>query len=114
MDEQLGSRFLSLPAELRRVVYQHLIPPSIHVFLSQQRRLTVSVCLKHPESPSFVEGDRYQRGSARRLGANYHDTKPPWRRRIMSSWGAHWECEAAIGANELCGVGVLLSVCKTM
>lgn len=117
MHAQYDSRLMSAPAEIRRAIYQHLAPASIHIFMSPQGRLDVSVCLEPPISPSLVEDfflDGYERRPSDGAPSDYASAESTWARRVASSWGPHWKCEEAAHANDRYHAGDLLSVCKKM
>ncbi|KAK7960883.1 hypothetical protein PG988_012097 [Apiospora saccharicola] len=114
MHAQLDSRFVSAPAEIRRAIYQHLVTSSsIHIFLSPQGRLQVSTCLEPPTSPP-LGGYHKTASERRRRPADAGENDPTWARRLMSSWGPHWECEEASHTRDLACTRNLLFVCKKM
>ncbi|KAK8057588.1 hypothetical protein PG996_011525 [Apiospora saccharicola] len=114
MHAQLDSQFMSAPAETRRAIYQHIVTSSsIHIFLSPQGHLQVSTCLEPSISPP-LGGFHQTPSERRRCPKNAGENDPTFARRLMSSWGPHWECEEASQARDLDCTSNLLSVCKKM
>ncbi|UPL00361.1 hypothetical protein LCI18_011295 [Fusarium solani-melongenae] len=77
------SRLLLAPAEIRHVIYEHLLPHGIHVF-RQGAKLCCSACV----GASSDDEDGSERQAT---GDPMSDTV--WARRLESSWGPHWLCE---------------------
>lgn len=108
------------PIEIRRAIYVHLIDtPGVHIVRTENGDLSLSAC---------VGPDRYagHTGYERRTTDDTW-SDPIWGRRLVSSWGPHWECEEialrvkeevgdeqvqtrVVGVND----GAILRVCKRM
>ncbi|KAH7253435.1 hypothetical protein B0J15DRAFT_560777 [Fusarium solani] len=79
----IRSRLLLAPAEIRHIIYEHLLPHGIHVF-RQGAGLCCSACVG-------ASGDDEDGSERQTTGDSMSDTV--WARRLASSWGPHWLCE---------------------
>lgn len=100
MDAQSQSPFFRLALELRQVIYSHLLPDAIDVFMQDDKVIT-SACVM-PEQTWDLDGS--ERRTAQdsledfRWIQERQITKPlpkdhTWARRVRSTWGPHWRCE---------------------
>ena len=117
MHNQGQSRLLSLPLEVRDAIYAYIIPDAFHV-LTRQGRFAFTRCLNN-------ENERLLTGDAKRSTEEYPTTMDNlpsenlWRRRSLSSWGPHFQCEgtqtpAAKNSDSYRATMAMLLSCKKM
>jgi hypothetical protein len=91
IDPQLNSELVQLPYDIRREIISYVVPRSVH-FFQHEARLKTSYCIA-----TIVEQDgEYEVGYGKRLERSnkfIQEKENVWGRRLVSSWGVHWECE---------------------
>lgn len=93
------SKLLNIPYDVRREIYNHLIPPSYHVYFEEGRR-RLSPCVLSPVIPPRVSGWERRHNFPESMQDWKDEQLALWARRLQSSWGEHWNCEeAAHGVN---------------
>lgn len=117
---QAVNMLLNSPIEIRRAIYVHLIDTrGVHIVRTENGEFSLSACV----GPDLYAGHT---GYERRT-TNDAWSDPVWGRRLVSSWGPHWECEEnALRVREEVGEqqvqtrvveihdGAILRVCKRM
>jgi len=120
VSKQSAPLLFNCPIEIRRAIYAQIIDTSgIHIVRTEQGNLRLCACV----GPDLYAGHT---GSERRTTDDRSDD-PAWARRLISSWGPHWECEELLlradedGENEEIHTqakrqnnGAILRVCRTM
>ncbi|KAH7071245.1 hypothetical protein BKA63DRAFT_474839 [Paraphoma chrysanthemicola] len=94
VDPQLNSRLAQAPYDIRREIFEYLIPQNTHVYLNHGK-LRLCECLTYSqatdeqlgrERPTDLPGGKQ----------NERLRDQAWARRLMSPWGPHSICEEAL------------------
>jgi len=94
MSPQLRLGLCQMPTEIRRWIYSYIVAGEMHLFL-QDGKLSLCDCVtRNPSS----QDDGYERRAT-----GVPSLEAVWARRLASSWGPHWNCEARKGG----GIGHL-------
>jgi hypothetical protein len=98
---QLTSALLQTPFEIRHEIYSYILPPKIHVHLSDGK-LCSKICWKQ-DWKEWGCGHERSRG----------ESTAGWARRLQSSWGPHWMCEEGVKKKNMLDTPILL-ICRQM
>ncbi|KAF2271291.1 uncharacterized protein EI97DRAFT_505084 [Westerdykella ornata] len=92
VNSQGKSPLFSVAAEVRRAIYNYLIPEQLHLFTYRDDvRLSTCVKQKGDDDPDCVP-----RNPLAHVSRSISDPEDPiYVQRLRSSWGEHWRCEEA-------------------
>jgi hypothetical protein len=88
INAQLGCRLLRAPYDVKREIFNHLIPNNVHIFQNREE-IEVSDCAGCP----LVPRNRVSRFNRKERLPDGPTRDERWARRLRSSWGFHWKCE---------------------
>jgi hypothetical protein len=121
MGTQECSYLFSLATEIRWAIYFYFQPNAIHVWL-RNGQVAISPYVE-PSMAGVLDGLERRGHDCDLLSSTKSATCPIWVRRLLSSWGPHWQCEevATYGHGVSCqntshnsAISTTLSVCKRM
>lgn len=106
-----ASGLLKLPAELRHLIFQYILPDNVHIW-AKNDHLHLSKCVVNCEDSIPCNAQV----GLERAPDSLDDRDPVWIRRLQSAWGTHWECEERVlrKTTEVLAVDTLLRVCRRM
>jgi hypothetical protein len=118
---QLQGKFLQIPYDVRREIFTHLVPRTVHVH-TERGQMRFADCVPtptpHATSPGLERTEGLPLTAATERKAEHISI---WTSRLLSSWGPHWKCEENVyGADHdmrkltHSAVEILLRVCTTM
>ncbi|KAF2826979.1 hypothetical protein CC86DRAFT_455561, partial [Ophiobolus disseminans] len=113
-DFDCGSKLLQIPYDVRREIYTHLVPLSVHIHIEASRR-RLSPCVSSPVIPRTSPGWERREGLPTENADWDFDHIALWATRLQSSWGEHWKCEevaSRIGGGDDSNLEVLMRTCK--
>jgi hypothetical protein len=89
---------LQIPYDVRRKIYDHIVPSSIHIWIGEGVTHLFS-CVSPPPVDPKDPGKECKEGLPLEEGTWDESHTETWGARLQSSWGPHWKCEE--NANEL-------------
>lgn len=112
---QQQPRLLEVPYDVRRQIYDYIVPSSVHIWCVGGV-IRLFSCVPHPAADPKDPGKECKEGLP--LGEDEWNNSHTeiWAARLQSSWGPHWKCEEK--ASELAQgsdtIAMLLRVSKHM
>ena len=99
VNSQWQSPLFSIAAEIRRSIYNYLIPEQLHLF-TYRDDVRLSRCVKQEGDD---DPDCIPRNHLAYVSRSFTEPEDPiYVRRLRSSWGEHWRCdEAALSRGEI-------------
>jgi hypothetical protein len=106
---------LKIPYDVRRMIYDHIVPSSVHIW-TRGGVIRLFSCVPPPAANLRDPGKECQEGLPLEVNTWNESHTKTWAARLQSAWGPHWKCEEK--ANELVDdsdtIEILLRVNKHM
>ncbi|KAH7071244.1 hypothetical protein BKA63DRAFT_69539 [Paraphoma chrysanthemicola] len=108
---QRDSPFFQLPYDIRRLIYEVMVPSVVHIQLREGKAI-VTECAS-PQAMNEEDDGESRRGGLPIGGGkwNFEDTHIH-AQCLRSCWGPHWRCEESARKKRSGGLVGLLSVCR--
>jgi hypothetical protein len=90
--------FLKIPYDVRRQIYDHIVPSSVHMWTTGGVTRLFS-CVTPPAAAHGDLDKECQEGLSFEEAERDESHTKTWAARLQSAWGPHWKCEEK--ANEL-------------